>query len=337
LTGGYRHVNRRVHELINEPDPRRLRDAREIVIDPRTADDEAPVEWAALAAWRPAPGDVASIDADPALAALRRARAGATTTSYSRIKQAHGGYRPPTEILDEVAAPADAPDGAGEGELRGGASTGIFLHALLEVLPLPTLLETPALDAWAARDDVRAIAEPLLRRHGRAPDEIRPALRLAHTSLTAALPVVGGELPGLAHAARTAREMEFLFPFPAEAGGADRGYVKGFVDLIFEHEGRSYFGDWKTDRLPAWDAATVGAHVEANYALQERLYALALLRMLDITDAAAYEARFGGTLYVFVRGLGRSPEAIRSRRPTFDEITRWQSELAAALETGDAS
>ncbi len=336
LNGGYRHVNRRLHELISEPDTRRLLDPHQIVIDAHAGDDPAPVgAAAALAAWRPAPGDVAPIDGDPALAALRRARAGATTTSYSRIKQAHGGYRPPTEILDEVAAPADAHDG--EGELRGGASTGIFLHALLEVLPLPTLLETPALDAWAARDDVRAIAEPLLRRHGRAPDEIRPALRLAHASLTAPLPVVGGALPGLAHAARTAREMEFLFPFPAAAGGADRGYVKGFVDLIFEHEGRSYFGDWKTDRLPAWDAATVGAHVEANYALQERLYALALLRMLDITDAAAYEARFGGTLYVFVRGLGRSPEAIRSRRPTFDEITRWQSELAAALETGDAA
>ena len=27
--------------------------------------------------------------------------------------------------------------------------------------------------------------------------------------------------------------------------------MKGFVDFIFEHEGRTYFGDWKTDRLPA--------------------------------------------------------------------------------------
>ena len=156
-------------------------------------------------------------------------------------------------------------------------------------------------------------------------------------ALTADLPVVGGTLPGLARAANTAREMEFLFPFPDEAGGADRGYVKGFVDLIFEHEGRSYFGDWKTDYLPAWDAARVADHVEKNYALQERLYALALVRMLDIKDAAAYEERFGGTLYVFVRGLGRSPDAIRSRRPTFDEITRWRRELAGALETGETA
>jgi len=149
--------------------------------------------------------------------------------------------------------------------------------------------------------------------------------------------VVGGALAGLPYAAKTAREMEFLFPFPAEAGGPQRGFVKGFVDFIFEHEGRSYFGDWKTDRLPAWDVATVAAHVANNYALQEQLYSLALVRMLGITDEATYEARFGGTLYVFVRGLGHSPEAIRSRRPSFDEIVHWQHDLAVTLEQGGPS
>ena len=88
-------------------------------------------------------------------------------------------------------------------------------------------------------------------------------------------------------------------------------------------------------RSTRWDAARIADHVEKNYALQERLYALALLRMLDIKDATAYEARFGGTLYVFVRGLGRSPHAIRSRRPSFDEVVSWQRELAGTLERGD--
>jgi exodeoxyribonuclease V beta subunit len=143
-------------------------------------------------------------------------------------------------------------------------------------------------------------------------------------------------LAGLVSAKRTAREMEFLFPFPAEAGGPESGFVKGFVDVIFEHEGRSYFGDWKTDRLPAWDAAAIEAHIRANYALQERLYSLALVRMLGIEDAAGYEARFGGTLYIFVRGLGRSPDAVRGGRPTFDEIVAWQQELATTL-AGEAA
>jgi exodeoxyribonuclease V beta subunit len=231
-----------------------------------------------------------------------------------------------------VAAPADAHHDDGDVELRGGTGTGIFLHALLEKLALPPLRETPAFEDWAVRADVGEVIDPLLRRHGRDAGERRPALRLAHAALTAALPVVGGTLPGLPHAARTAREMEFLFPFPAEAGGPERGYVKGFVDVIFEHDGRSYFGDWKTDRLPAWDAAAVETHFRNNYAEQEQLYALALVRMLGITDAAAYEGRFGGTLYVFVRGLGHSPHAILGRRPAFADITRWQHELADTLE-----
>jgi exodeoxyribonuclease V beta subunit len=334
LTGGYRHVNRRVHELLIEPDTRRLLAPHEIRIDAQAGDDVGPAAARdALAAWQPDPAHLAPVEADRALAALARARAGAVTTSYSRIKQAHGGYRPPTEIADDVVTPHDEHDAGHDesGELRGGAGTGIFIHALLEVLPLETLRETPALDAWTARADVGAVAEPLLRRYGRDPGELRAALRLAHAALTAPLPVVGGALPGLPNAENTAREMEFLFPFPAEAGGPDGGYVKGFVDVIFEHQGRSYFGDWKTDRLPAWDAATIAAHVEANYALQERLYALALVRMLGITDEAGYEARFGGTLYVFVRGLGRSADAVRARRPTFEELTRWQHELAATL------
>ena len=337
LAGGYRHVNRRLRELLAEPARRRLFAARDIPVDARDSEDIAPPA-ADLAAWRPDPGDAAPADGDSdgALARLRHARAGAVTTSYSRIKQAHGGYRPPTEVLDEVAAPAPAAvDADADGdELRGGARAGIFLHALLEKLPLETLRETPALDEWRARDDVRELTLALLRRHGRDPRDLGAATRLAHATLTAPLPVVGGELAGLAYATRTAREMEFLFPFPAEAGGAERGFVKGFVDVIFEHDGRAYFGDWKTDRLPAWDAATIAAHVDANYALQERLYALALVQMLGITDAASYEAKFGGTLYVFVRGLGRSPAAIRARRPGFDDVDGWRRDIARTL-TGE--
>jgi len=336
LVGGYRHVNRRLRDLMHEPDPRRLREPHEIPIDARADGSESQtISTARLTAWRPEPGDVAPIEGDTALAGLRRARAGAVTTSYSRIKQAHGGYRPPTEMLDEVAAPADAHADDGDGALPGGQATGIFLHAVLEKVPLPALIETPAFDAWSARPEVESLVSGLLRQYNRGAGELRPALRLAHAALTASLPVVGGALAGLAHANPTAREVEFLFPFPAEAGGPQSGYVKGFVDVIFEHEGRSYFGDWKTDRLPVWSAAAVAAHIENNYALQERFYALALVRMLGITDAAAYEARFGGTLYVFVRGLAHSKDAIRSRRPTFDEITDWQRDLAAALEGGD--
>src|SRR6185437_10196262 len=189
--------------------------------------------------------------------------------------------RPPTEIHDETI---DAPPLADD-ELPGGARAGIFVHDLLERVPLETLRESAGVEAWRARADVRELLEATLRRHGRDPHQLAAAARMAHAALTARLPVVGGELAGLAQAKREAREVEFLFPFPDAAGGAERGYVKGFVDLLFEHQGRAYFGDWKTDRLPSWDPASVEAHVAKNYALQEQLYALALVRMLGIADA----------------------------------------------------
>ncbi|HEY5089458.1 MAG TPA: PD-(D/E)XK nuclease family protein, partial [Polyangia bacterium] len=193
--------------------------------------------------------------------------------------------------------------------------------------------ETPDFERWVARTDVQALVETTLRRHGRDPRQASAAAQLVHAALTSPLPVVGGTLPGLVGAARVAREMEFLFPFPAAAGGADRGFVKGFVDVIFEHGGRAYFGDWKTDRLPAWDDTTVDAHVARNYALQEQLYALALLQMLGVTDERSYQERFGGTLYLFVRGM---PGAIRSRRPTFAEVADWRDQIADKLGAPEA-
>jgi exodeoxyribonuclease V beta subunit len=328
LTGGYRLVNDRLRALVGD---RRLFEARDVPVTAAGGDGAAPTKLeAALARWRPDPADLNEPQPDPELARLRRRSAGTITTSYSRIKQAHGGYRPPTEVLDEPA-PAEPPvatERAAPDDLPGGTRAGIFIHDLLENIPLATVLEAPTAEAWAERPEVRTLLESLLRKHGRDPRQLPAAARLAHAALTAPLPVVGGTLAGLGRAGRVARELEFLFPFPDEAGGADRGFVKGFVDVIFEHEGRTYFGDWKTDRLPSYAPEVIAAHVDANYTLQERLYALALCRMLGVDDEAAYEAKFGGTLYLFVRGL---PAAIQSRRPSFLEIERWWAELGGTL------
>jgi exodeoxyribonuclease V beta subunit len=330
LTGGYAHVNRRLRALRADETHHRHFEIRDVPIDPRaTSDGTRPRVTMRYWSWRPEIESAAAPATD--LARLGVERRGPTLTSYSRIKHAEGGYRPPTEIHDETI---DAPPLADD-ELPGGARAGIFFHDLLERVPLETLREAADLEAWGARADVRELLESTLRRHGRDPRQLGAAARMAYAALTAPLPVAGGLLAGLGRAARVARELEFLFPFPEAAGGADRGYVKGFVDLLFEHEGRVYFGDWKTDRLPNWDAATVEAHVAQNYALQEQLYALALVRMLGVASAADYEARFGGTLYLFVRGLPAAG-AVRSRRPTFDEIRAWEADIAQRLAQGEA-
>jgi len=326
VDGAYRHVHRRLRALARDEAATTRFEVRPVDCPPPP--DDAPARIAAgVRAWRPAPADLTLAFPAAALAETRRLHAGVVMTSYTRIKQAHGGYQPPTEVLDEQPTVAEAPPDPGR--LPGGALSGIFLHAALEEIPLPTFAGASSAAAWAARGDVRAVVDAAMRRHDRDPAHRADAERMVHAAFTTPLALPSGAtLAGVARAARVAREVEFLFPFPAAAGGADAGFVKGYVDFIFEHEGRAYFGDWKSDLLPDFSPEAVRAHVAANYELQRRLYALALVKMLGIVDAADYEARFGGTVYVFLRAL---PEGLEIGRPTFDEITLWERELAAQL------
>jgi exodeoxyribonuclease V beta subunit len=330
VNGAYRHVHRRLRALFGDGEAREH--FRVQAIPCPAPPDETPARVAAaVGAWRPDAADLA-LDFDAAgLAAKRRLHAGITLTSYTRIKQAHGGYQPPTEVLDEqpIAAPL-APD---PGRLPGGALSGIFLHALLETVPLGSFAGTAA-EAWAARPEIAALVEASLRKHDRDPAHRADAERMVHAAMTTPLALPSGAtLPGIAAADRVAREIEFLFPFPAAAGGADAGFVKGYVDVIFEHEGRAYFGDWKSDLLPDFSPAALAAHMAANYDLQRRLYAIALVKMLGIADEADYEARFGGTVYVFLRAL---PQGLDVGRPSWSELQSWERELARDLGAGRA-
>ena len=87
------------------------------------------------------------------------------------------------------------------------------------------------------------------------------------------------------------------------------GYLKGFIDLVFEHDGRFWVLDWKSNHLgerPAdyGPAALEGAMQSHGYHLQHLLYTVALHRHLarSLPDYD-YDAHFGGVLYLFVRGV----------------------------------
>jgi exodeoxyribonuclease V beta subunit len=87
------------------------------------------------------------------------------------------------------------------------------------------------------------------------------------------------------------------------------GYLRGFIDLVFEHGGRYYLLDWKSNHLG--DApqdyapdALQRTMVQQGYHLQALLYALALHRHLrQRLPDYRFERHFGGALYLFVRGL----------------------------------
>jgi exodeoxyribonuclease V beta subunit len=89
------------------------------------------------------------------------------------------------------------------------------------------------------------------------------------------------------------------------------GWLRGYLDLVFEADGRYYVLDYKTDLLAGPDAYSPGAlasEVAARaYDLQYLLYGVAVRRWLRQRYGAGGEARFGGAVYLFVRGLGTGP------------------------------
>jgi len=88
------------------------------------------------------------------------------------------------------------------------------------------------------------------------------------------------------------------------------GYLKGFIDLVFRHDGRYYLADWKSNLLgDAFDAYHTDrlADIMINhyYFLQYHIYVLALDRYLEsCVRNYRYAKHFGGVYYFFIRGMG---------------------------------
>ncbi|GHA10286.1 exodeoxyribonuclease V subunit beta [Oceanisphaera arctica] len=112
------------------------------------------------------------------------------------------------------------------------------------------------------------------------------------------------------------------------------GMFKGFIDLVFEHQGRYFVVDYKSNWLGNDEAAyTRGAMEEQvlkhRYDLQYVLYLLALHRQLKLRlPDYDYDTHMGGALYLFVR----HPQAVYQDRPPRELI-----ETLDALFTGDES
>ena len=99
------------------------------------------------------------------------------------------------------------------------------------------------------------------------------------------------------------------YPAPALDFRPLHGYLKGFIDLVFEHDGRFFIADWKSNHLgdspadygPVPMAAAMAQH---HYHLQYLLYSVALHRWLQRRlPGYHYDRHVGGVAYLFVRGL----------------------------------
>ena len=102
-----------------------------------------------------------------------------------------------------------------------------------------------------------------------------------------------------------------------------KGFLKGFLDLVFRKDGYYYIVDWKSNRLngEASGFTTEGVRAEmakAWYFFQYLLYSVVLHRFLKETMGADYswERNFGGVRYYFLRGIAAGgPAPVFEDRP----------------------
>jgi exodeoxyribonuclease V beta subunit len=115
-----------------------------------------------------------------------------------------------------------------------------------------------------------------------------------------------------------------------------RGFMKGFMDMVFRFEDRYYLVDWKSNFLGAsvedYGPEDLVRAMEDNfYTLQYTLYTLALNQYLKLrVHGYDYHRHFGGVFYVFLRGVdpGKGPEfGVYRDKPRLELIETLTEEL----------
>ncbi|WP_266156607.1 exodeoxyribonuclease V subunit beta [Dyella silvatica] len=223
-----------------------------------------------------------------------------------------------------------------------GAEPGTFLHGLFE---------------WAAEEGFATLAanpamleEPIAQRCQRLGWQIwikpllqwLPALLQTPLSLPGANPADKVALASLTDTRQYRAEMEFWI----EARHVDtlqldklvskytldgrprmpllqeqiNGMLKGFIDLIFEHQGRYYVVDYKSNGLGD-DASAYTAEamrdsiLRERYDLQYAIYTLALHRQLRARlPHYHYERHMGGAIYLYLRGVDDDGHGVHRER-----------------------
>jgi exodeoxyribonuclease V beta subunit len=152
-----------------------------------------------------------------------------------------------------------------------------------------------------------------------------PLRKLSRDSLAA---VFG--TPPVAAYARYRWMMERLEFSPIE------GFVRGFIDSVFDHEGVFYLLDWKSNHLGYvtgnYEERRIQADMARNYYFfQYHLYAVALHKHLQVrVRDYDYDRHFGGVYYFFLRGLDEDPASatgIYFRKPGKNLIDSLSREL----------
>jgi len=234
-----------------------------------------------------------------------------------------GGYPAPG-----LADAGEEPQGKSIFTFPRGVQAGIFLHGIFEDMDFSD----------AGREKIGDLVARGLERYGYSSEWQPHVCDMVDKVLAAPISTPSGSfsLSGLRRGSWIT-ELEFFFPlrfitsdllkkclwkWSGSTDAADllqvcsflgfrpvRGMMRGFMDMVFEHDGTFYLLDWKSNHLgnrpEDYTREKLGRAMEKHlYPLQYLLYTVALNRYLSLrVRGYDYERHFGGVLYVFLRGV----------------------------------
>jgi exodeoxyribonuclease V beta subunit len=241
-------------------------------------------------------------------------------------------------------------------DLPGGSRTGEALHQILERADFERfataaddtdvsgILERFGLDAARFTEPVRRGLRAVLDVELQSGDG---ALRLGNVSrarrcseLEFSLKVAGLSAERLVAGLRpdlTGLDQEYARDVARLRFDPVTGYLRGFIDLVFEYGGRFYVVDYKSNALGCTadcygKAALCEEMRRHHYPVQAAIYAAAVDGWLRLNQPRyEYESDFGGIFYLFLRGmlpvLGDS-SGVFFHRPSAAGLREFQAMLA---------
>lgn len=269
----------------------------------------------------------------------------ASFTSLTHAQAAGKWQESPDHDARQPSAPApQEPPALNRFGFPRGAKAGTCLHEIFETISF-------GVDAASLRQAV----ELALAKHGFAPEWAEAGYEMVAATLNAELD------PGVTLAAvpdgKRLVEMEFMLPAPklevarlaailsapehglaaplrAAAAQLDfatvRGFLKGFMDLVFEADGFIYLVDYKSNHLGGqhedYRAERLAESIaQEHYYLQYLIYSVALRRYFS-ARGIDFAARFGGVRYLYLRGIGADGCGIWRDQPApalLDALDHW--------------
>ncbi len=221
-------------------------------------------------------------------------------------------------------------------DIPGGTETGSMFHDILENISFDLVLEAVSNPGnkshpLLATPQNRELIETHMDIYQIDHRWIYPICDVILNTLTTPVSQLS-ETFFLAQLKKTDRvhEAEFYFPYPLKNQGnipeitVDKGFIRGFIDLVFKYEDKFYIADWKSNVIEeGYSRAFMEKSMAySNYHLQYKIYTVACVRWLRNTMGSNFdpEKNFGGVFYFYLRGMdGTTGNGIYYVPPTLEK------------------